>query len=106
MKVAEALQKLGFNIHLLASEKYVLNKLQSLSDVEVQTIRESFIKNCQPRFMKYFFCHMPFGRKQDYAKEVSTASVKRLKHLIKICGGLIQMKVYFFWHARNAKLSH
>jgi len=30
LKIVEILQKLGFNIQLLGSEKYVLNKLQSL----------------------------------------------------------------------------
>jgi len=47
--------------------------------------------------MKYFFCHMPFGKKDAYAKEVMEASLERLSHLIKVCGFLIQMKVYLFW---------
>jgi hypothetical protein len=47
--------------------------------------------------MKYFFCHMPFGRKEAYAKAVAEASLKRLAHLIKVCGFLLQTKVYLFW---------
>jgi ABC-type lipoprotein export system ATPase subunit/GNAT superfamily N-acetyltransferase len=97
VKIAETLSQLGFNIHLLGSEKYVLNKLQSLSEIEVQTIKEAFIKHCHARFMKYFFYHIPFGRKEAYAKEVMKANPERLAHLIKVCGFLLQTKVYLFW---------
>jgi ABC-type lipoprotein export system ATPase subunit/GNAT superfamily N-acetyltransferase len=97
LAIAETLRKLGFNIHLLASEKYVLNKLKSLNEKEIQTIEETFIKNCHARFMKYFFCHMPFGRKEAYAKAVIKATLERLAHLIKVCSFLLQTKVYLFW---------
>ncbi|MEM3628324.1 MAG: ATP-binding cassette domain-containing protein [Candidatus Bathyarchaeia archaeon] len=99
IKIAEILHKLGFNIHLLGSEKYVLNKLKSLNETEVETIREAFIKHCHARFMKYFFCHMPFGKKQAYTEEVRKASLERLAHLIKVCGFLMRTKVYLFWHS-------
>ena len=97
LAIAEVLSKLGFNIHLLGSEKYVLNKLNTLSEKEIQTIREAFIKHSHARFMKYFFCHIPFGRKEAYAKAVRKASLERLTHLIKVCGFLIQTKIYLFW---------
>jgi hypothetical protein len=97
LKIAEILQQLGFNIQLLGSEKYVLNKLQSLSEEQIKTIREAFIKHSHERFMKYFFCHIPFGKKEAYAKEVMKASLERLSHLIKVCGFLLQTKVYLFW---------
>jgi hypothetical protein len=61
--------QLGFNVQLLGSEKYLLIKLQNLSDKEITVIREAFIKYCHTRFMKYFFSHIPFGRKEIYAKE-------------------------------------
>jgi hypothetical protein len=35
LAIAEILQKLGFNIQLLGSEKYVLNKLQSLREEQM-----------------------------------------------------------------------
>ncbi len=97
LKIAEVLRKLGFNIHLLGSERYILSRLQSLNEKEIQTVREAFIKYSHARFMKYFFCHMPFGKKQTYNKEVKKASLGRLAHLIKICGFLSQTKVYLFW---------
>jgi hypothetical protein len=52
--------------------------------------------------MKYFFCHMPFGRKEAYAKAVIEASFERLSHLIKVCGFLMQTKVYLFWQPNYA----
>ena len=41
--------------------------------------------------------HIPFGRKQAYAKEVMKANLERLARLIKVCGFLMQTKVYLFW---------
>jgi len=101
LAIAEILQKLGFNIQLLGSEKYVLNKLQTLSDESLEKLREAFIKHCHARFMKYFFCHIPFGRKEVYAKEVMKANLERLARLIKVCGFLMQTKVYLFWKNLN-----
>jgi hypothetical protein len=97
LKIAETLRELGFNIQLLGSEKYVLTKLQTLTNKDIAVIREAFIKHSHARFMKYFFCHMPFGRKKTYTEEVRKASLERLVHLIKVCSFLMQTKVYLFW---------
>jgi len=96
LKIAETLSQLGFNIHLLGSEKYVQNKLKSISEKEIQKIKEAFIKNCHARFMKYFFSHIPFGRKEEYAKAIMEANLTKLSYLIKVCSFLLQTKVYLF----------
>jgi hypothetical protein len=56
---------------------------------------------CHARFMKYFFCHLPFGKKEAYSKAVIEADLTRLVRLIKVCGFLMQTKVYLFWNARS-----
>ena len=50
LAIAEVLYRLGFNIHLLGSEKYVLAKLQKLSAEEVAKVREAFIRQPIPAF--------------------------------------------------------
>jgi hypothetical protein len=81
----------------LGSEKYVLNKLQTLSDEDIDEVREAFIKHCHTRFMKYFFPHLVFGHKKAYVEEIKKLSLERLARLIKVCGFLLQTKVYLFW---------
>jgi hypothetical protein len=54
--------------------------------------------------MKYFFCHVPFGRKEVYAKEVMKANLERLAHLIKVCNFLMQTKVYLFWKKHQSDI--
>jgi len=90
------LSELGFNLQLLGSEKYVLNKLKSLNAEDVARIREAFIKNKAPRFMKYFFPHQPYGKHKVFSKKVMEAGLQRLTHLTKVCGFLLQTKVYLF----------
>jgi len=104
LKIAETLQQLGFNIQLLGSEKYVLNKLQTLSSEELAKVREAFIKHCHTRFMKYFFPHLLFGHKKVYVEKIKKASLERLTHLIKVCGFLMQTKVYLFWSIEKKSL--
>jgi hypothetical protein len=48
--------------------------------------------------------HIPFGRKEAYAKEVTEASLERLSHLIKVCNFLLQTKVYLFWEKNTGVL--
>jgi ABC-type ATPase with predicted acetyltransferase domain len=98
LKIAEILSQLGFNIQLLGSEKYVLNKLQTLGKTEIAIVKEAFIKHCHTRFMKYFFPHLFFGHKRGYVEEIKKVSLERLAHLIKVCGFLLQTKVYLFWN--------
>jgi len=99
LKIAETLHQLGFKTQLLGSEKYSLGKLQTLNDKAVTKIREAFIRNSHARFMKYFFPHELFGKREAYTKEIRKASLERLAHLIKVCSFLMQTKVYLFWHA-------
>jgi len=101
LKIAETLSKLGFNIHLLGSKKYVLAKLQTLNAESIAKIKEAFIKHPHTRFIKQFSNHMPFGRKEAYAKAVIEANLERLARLIKVCGFLMQTKVYLFWKNVN-----
>jgi len=35
-----------------------------------------------------------------YAEKVREASLEKLAHLIKVCGLLLQTKVYLFWSSR------
>jgi len=101
LKIAEILSKLGFNIQLLGSEKCVLIKLQNLCDKEMTRIKEAFIKHGHTRFMIHFFPHQLFGKKA-YTSETMKASLEKLAHLIKVCGFLMQTKVYLFW--RNCEI--
>jgi GNAT superfamily N-acetyltransferase len=68
VKIAETLSQLGFNIHLLGSEKYVSTKLQTLNAESIAKIREAFIKHPHMRFMKYFFCHKARRKKASIRK--------------------------------------
>jgi hypothetical protein len=44
--------------------------------------------------------HLPFGAKDVYVKEIMAADLGKLADLIRVCGFLMQTKVYLFWKGR------
>lgn len=99
LAIVHVLKGLGFNTQLLGSKKHVLARLQSLETAELDLVREAFVKNSTPRFMKFFFHGMPYGRHKLFKEKIWTANLEKLAHLIKISGMLLQSKVYLFWRA-------
>jgi hypothetical protein len=97
LAIRDILSNLGFNTTLLTSEKYVLNKLHSLSEEQLQDVRQAFIENMHLRFVKEFFYHQPYGKKELYKKSVTTASLEKLAKLIHVTALLLQTKIYLFW---------
>jgi GNAT superfamily N-acetyltransferase len=100
LQIAKVLKSCGFEPELLGSTSYVLNKLRLLSNQQISHVKNAFIKNSHPRFRKVFSGLLPYGRSTEYAANIENASSERLAHLIKICGFLLQTKVYLLW--RNA----
>gem|GEM_PF-2094828 len=105
VNVAEILDAVGFNTQLLGSSKYVLAKLQGLKGSQLDNVKEAFIRNMQPRFMKQFFSGLPYGRHKMFKEKIREANLETLARLIKICGLLLQTKVYLHWkrHHRTAR---
>lgn len=97
LKIVEVLERLGFNRRLLGCEKLSVNKLTGLSEKDVNKVREAFVENSHPRFMKYFAGHEVFVNKHVYTELIRKASLEKLAHLTKVCGFLLQTKVYLFW---------
>ena len=97
MKVGALLRELGFNEQLLGSEKHVLERLQTLNGQDVERIRQAFVKYSHPRFMKAFSYPLPHGQKHVYREEIEHLELEKLACLVKICGFLMQTKVYLFW---------
>jgi len=99
LRVADVLSGFGFDLKLLGSQKYVLDKLQNLSPEHLESLKEAFVKNDHPRFRREFAAnrHMPYGTAAAYADGVENASIERMAKLGKIVGMLLQTKVYLFW---------
>jgi GNAT superfamily N-acetyltransferase len=97
--VSNVLSELGFDLQLLGSERYIKEKLESLSPVQVSLLKEVFIKSKHPRFQKEFTInrHQIFGKTSDYVESLQNAGNAKMAKLIKIVGLLLQTKVYLFW---------
>ena len=99
MRVARELEALGFDLRLLGSQRYVLGKLQRLSDDQVTFLRDCLQRCGHPRFRKEFAIsrHVPYGNSNEFKACVTKAGVSKLVRLVKIIGMLQQIKFYLFW---------
>jgi len=97
LRISEVLSGLGFNLQLLGSRKYVMNRLGELSGEQLAMLKKAFIRNGHPRLRKEFAFGEPFGRRADYVEGVGRAGLGKMVKLIGIVGVLLQLKVYLFW---------
>ena len=102
-EISTVLLKLGFDLKLLGSERYVNEKLERLSSKQIDELKAAFIRNKHPRFKKEFAVsrHQPFGKTSDYVACIKNADTVKLAKLVKLVGMLLQTKVYLFWQAQN-----
>jgi hypothetical protein len=99
VSISKALSELGFDLRFLGSKRYVKGKLENLSLLQINLIKNAFLKNSHPRFKKEFSVsrHQPFGKSADYAMAIQISTNSKIAKLIKIVGMLLQTKVYLFW---------
>jgi hypothetical protein len=99
LRISGLLVKLGFNLQLLGSEHYVLDKIEGLRLEEIKQLRQAFIENKHPRFKKEFAVsrHQPFGKASDYVRCIEKADSAKMARLVKLVGMLLQTKAYLFW---------
>ena len=69
-KIAELLSKLGLNVDLLGSSRYIVSMLSKMKPEDIAKIKEAFITYSTPRFMKQFSLHLPYGYREEYVKKV------------------------------------
>jgi len=64
---------------------------------QLTLLRQAFSQHNHQRFQKQFSPHQPYGEFEKYRAGVENADLEKLAKLIKICGMLLQTKVYLFW---------
>lgn len=103
-KILRVLEELGFDRQLLGSEEYVREKVKALNSKDLLKVKNAFATCHHPRFLKSFSWHQPYGISSAYKELVYSANLEKVASLVKICGFLLQTKVYLFW--RSEKNGH
>jgi len=98
-EVSNALSELGFDMHLLGSEHYVRQELESLNSQQMHMLKDAFAKNKHLRFRQELASGQPFGKASDYVENVQNADSGKMAKLIKIFSVLLQEKIYLFWRS-------
>ena len=99
LRVADVLASFGFDLQLLGSEKYLLGRLEGLTQEQTSTLKQVLMKTKHPRIAKEFTGtrHVPYGRSADYKIGIENANLTKIAKILKVVGMLLQTKVYLFW---------
>jgi hypothetical protein len=100
VKVLQVLETLGSNRELLGSSRHVAENLEGLSQIQIVELKNSFARFRHTRFSKSFSYHLPYGTVEMYRRQIQGASLEKLAVMIRICGFLLQSKVYLFCRKR------
>ena len=102
----EKLRDLNFNPVYLTSEKANINKLQKMTEKEVDKVKTA-LKEVSGIYRKRITgAKQAFLNKEEYEAIVDTADNIKLAKMLRILGFLMQTKVYLFWKKQQSQKSH
>ncbi|MCD6088531.1 hypothetical protein J7K07_02280, partial [Candidatus Bathyarchaeota archaeon] len=103
IEAVEALEKLGFKRHLLASEGYNLKKLQSLRDEEIREVMDALKKTGQ--YKRLMATGKAYPRREEFEEWIARQDLRRLAEVLTRLAVLAETKVYLFWEKAKPCLS-
>lgn len=97
-EIATLHESLGFDLRLISSQNYTMDKLGPLRNDQIWLLRDTFAHNANPTLREALGT---FKRKRrpnaiDYKEALKTADTEKLTRLIKCVGVLLQAKAYLF----------
>jgi len=97
LKIVEQLKDLNFDPVFLTSERTNMNKLQNMTEKEVNKVKMLIKKVSSIYRKRVASTKQAFLKKEEYAAIVDAADIQKLAKMIRILGFLTQTKVYLFW---------
>jgi ABC-type ATPase with predicted acetyltransferase domain len=106
LKIMEQLKAINFDPVFLTSERTNMNKLQNMTEKEVDKVK-MLLKKVSGIYRKRIAgARQAFLNKEEYEAIVEAADIEKLAKMLRILGFLTQTKVYLFWKRKlkNEKL--
>jgi len=106
LKIVEKLRAFNFDPVFLTSERTNMNKLQNMTEKEVDKVK-MLLKKVSGIYRKRIAgARQAFLNKEEYEAIVDAADIEKLAKMLRILGFLTQTKVYLFWKRKlkNEKL--
>ena len=97
LKAVEKLRAFNFNPVFLTSERTNLNKMQNMTEKEVDKVK-MVLKQVTGIYRKRIAgTKKAFLNKEEYEAVVDAADITKVARMLRIVGFLTQTKVYLFW---------
>ena len=103
MEAVNRLRQLGFNLHLLASEKYDKEKLEKLNPKQKTQLKNILARIKNPR-LRRTLANDPYVDYDSYRSALEKADSAKLAKTLKTLSILTQEKIYLFWTASRQKV--
>jgi len=105
VKTVKKLQLLGVNPVLMSSEKYNMQQLQRMKQVDLEKIKTILAEIAHPRLRRTLVPSKPYPKKNAYQKVLWNANRRKIAKMLRVLSVLIQPKVYLFWENKSRKNS-
>ncbi|MBX5327322.1 MAG: ATP-binding cassette domain-containing protein [Candidatus Bathyarchaeia archaeon] len=92
----QSLSKIGFNPHLIASEKYNQEKLENLNKEQINEIK-SILGKIKNHRLRRIFANKPYINNKAFQTAITNTNLTKLTKALHILSILLQEKIYLFW---------
>jgi len=92
----QSLSRLGFNPHLLASEKYNQQKLSKLNAQQIEECK-TILGSIKNHRLRRAFSNKPYINNKAFKTAITNANLSKLANALHVLSILLQEKVYLFW---------
>jgi ABC-type ATPase with predicted acetyltransferase domain len=96
IEAVKSLSKIGFNTHLLASEKHDQTKLRKLSKKQTQEIK-TILGRIRNHRLRRAFTNEPYINDKTFKTAIENADPSKLAKALHVLSILLQKKIYLFW---------
>jgi len=99
LKAVELLEELGFDRRLLASERYILQKLTAMDEAEIDQVKSVFLRYAKTPGIMRALIPKTVVYPKEWAEGLAKAGPRELARLIHALASAVSPKIYLIWRS-------
>jgi len=104
LRAVKTLESLGFKPYLLSSTQANLSNLKTLSDVELEKVREALLQVSSGYYKRLRATSETFVKKKEFHEWITGIPAETLAKVISRLAVLAETKIYLFWENPSLRM--